>query len=85
MRLTLPVRNIVAALEADGPLTIAELAERLQYSQERVIGFIQDARVNGVSVVCRPDPGGSTFRVPSRNGQRDGTIDDTLAPEGQSA
>lgn len=64
MKLTLPVRNLITALEA-GPLTLDELADRLQYGRDRVLNFIQDARVNGVRVACRPGEAGepATFVI----------------------
>jgi len=85
VRLTLPVRNLLAELEA-GPLTLDELADRLQYRRDRVLNFIQDARVNGAHVFCRPGAEGepATFEVHKGTVQRHETIDDTPALEGQS-
>jgi len=62
VRLTLPVRNLLAELEA-GPLTLDELADRLQYRRDRVLNFIQDARVNGVNISARQDAGGTVFEL----------------------
>lgn len=62
--MTGPTRNLVAALEEAGPLTLQELSDRLQYAPRHVLKFISEARGAGAPIRCRAIPGeASVFEV----------------------
>lgn len=62
--MTGPARNLVALLRSAGPLTLGELAERLQYAPAKVLGFIAEARADGAKIVAIRDA--SVTGVPAR-------------------
>lgn len=68
MTATLPVRNLVAALERVGESSAEDLALELGYSRERVYTFIEDARREGTAIVAVANPGeATTFGLRNRD------------------